>query len=259
MPYAEMQGCRLYYEFRAVPGKPVLMLSNSLGTNLSMWEPQLEQFGRHFSLLRYDARGHGRSSVPVGPYSIAQMGSDAIGLLDALSLERVHFCGLSMGGMVGLWLGTHATARVDRLVLANTAAKIGTAEGWNERIATVQKGGMGAIVPAVLERWFTADFRAREANAVAATSAMLMATSADGYVASCAAIRDMDQRADLGEIVAPTLVLFGIQDHVTTPQDSDLLVKAIASVRRLPLHAAHLSNVEAAAAFTQGVVEFLTA
>ena len=258
MPYTEVQDARIYYEFSPVADKPVLLLANSLGTNLSMWNSQVEEFGRHFSLLRYDARGHGRSSVPEGPYTISQMGRDALGLLDALGLQRVHFCGLSMGGMVGLWLGAHVPERIDRLVLANTAAKIGTADGWNERIAFVRREGMGAIVTSVLERWFTEEFRASRAVAVSETAAMLLATSADGYVASCAAVRDMDQRGELGEILAPTLVVFGNKDPVTTPNDAEVLVNGIASAKALGLHAAHLSNLEAAAAFTAGVVEFLT-
>jgi 3-oxoadipate enol-lactonase len=258
MPYAEVQGTRIYYEFDDVPGRPVLMLANSLGTNLSMWARQAEAFHRHFSVLRYDARGHGRSDVPEGPYTIAQMGGDAVGLLDALGLGRVNFCGLSMGGMVGLWLGVHAAGRIDRLVLANTAAKIGTTEGWDKRIQEVQEGGIASVLPALLERWFTADFRAAEVPAVAGTAAMLMSTPVDGYVASCAAVRDMDQRADLGKITAPTLVVFGSEDQVTTPEDAEVLVNGIRSARRLRLHAAHLSNVEAAAAFTSGVVEFLS-
>jgi 3-oxoadipate enol-lactonase len=258
MAYTKNQDPQIYYEFSPVPGKPVLMLANSLGTNLSMWKGQVEEFSRHFSLLRYDARGHGRSSVTDGPYTISQMGTDAADLLDELGLERVHFCGLSMGGMVGLWLGAHAAWRIDRLVVANTAAKIGTAEGWNERIEVVRREGMGAIVPAVLERWFTEGFRANGTGAVRDTTAMLMATPVDGYVASCAAVRDMDLRGDLGRIMASTLVVFGTEDHVTTPEDSEVLVQGIGAAKVLELRAAHLSNVEARVGFTAGVIEFLT-
>ena len=237
----------------------MLMLSNSLGTNLSMWDGQLEEFLCHFSLLRYDGRGHGGSSLPDGPYTISQLGGDALDLLDSLGLARVHFCGLSMGGMVGQWLGANAGERVDRLVLANTAAKIGTVEGWNDRIALVRRDGMGAVVPAVVERWFTPRFREHGREAVAAAAAMLEDTSAEGYVASCAAVRDMDQRRDSGRIEAPTLVIFGTEDCVTTPADSEMLVRGIGSAKGFALPAAHLSNIEAEAEFTSAVVEFLTA
>ncbi len=256
MPFATLPTVRIYYEFETATAKPILMLSNSLGTNLRMWDSQRE-FEQHFSVLRYDARGQGKSSVPNGPYTIEQMGLDAVALLDLLGLERVHFCGLSMGGMVGQWLGAHAWERLNRLIISNSAAKIGTEEGWNQRIATVEQLGMAAIVPAVLQRWFTAGFRRSNSSAIKATSEMLLATSAVGYSASCSAVRDMDQRADLQRIQAPTLIVFGTEDEVTPPQEAYALAQGILGSRTLPLMAAHLANVEAPEAFTAGVLDFL--
>ena len=258
MAYAKLQDVTLYYEYEPLPAKPVLLLANSLGTNLSMWDRQCKALSRNFSLLRYDARGHGRSSIPAGPYTIAQMGNDALQLLDMLDVKRAYFCGLSMGGMVGLWLGVHAGARLDRLVVANTAARIGTPEGWNERIALVEREGMQTIVPAVLARWFTPRFQAADGAAVTATAAMLLQTPAAGYTASCAAIRDMDQSAELGTITTPTLVVYGTEDQVTTACDAEVLLAGIASAESLAIEAAHLSNIEAADAFTQGILDFLT-
>jgi 3-oxoadipate enol-lactonase len=140
--------------------EPVLVFSNSLGTDFSMWDPQMEELQRRFRILRYDTRGHGQSSVTPGDYTIEQLGRDVLGLLDSLRLDRVHFCGLSMGGMIGMWLGIHAPTRLHRLVLCNTAARIGTKEMWNARIATVRRDGMKSVAAAVIERWFTPEFRA---------------------------------------------------------------------------------------------------
>lgn len=159
MPFVDCGGVQTCYEMSG-DDRPVLVLSNSLGTNLSMWDPQMPQLEQHFRILRYDTRGHGRSSVAPGDYTIEQMGRDVLGLLDALRLERVYFCGLSMGGMIGIWLGIYAADRLHRLVLCNTAARIGTREMWNARIAALRRDGMRSVASAVIERWFTPEFRA---------------------------------------------------------------------------------------------------
>ncbi len=257
MPFLDTAQVRLHYRLEGREDAPLLMLSNSLGTNLDMWEPQMPALLTHFRVLRYDARGHGQSSVPDGPYSIAQLGSDAIALLDHLGLARVHFCGLSMGGMCGMWLALNHAARIDRLVLCNTAARIGPPEMWNVRIEAVQDQGLAEIVPAVLDRWFTRDFRHGATAQVELVRSMLLTTTDAGYIASCAAVRDMDQRNQLGAIFAPTLVLSGRQDMATPPADGHFLADHIPGARYVELNAAHLSNWEMAQAFTTHVSDFL--
>ena len=155
MPFAQLPDVRLHYRIDGDAGSPPLLLSNSLGTSLEMWEPQIGVLEARFRVIRYDSRGHGRSEVTRGPYSIEMLAQDALALLDALAIPRAHVCGLSMGGVVAMWLGVNTPGQVDRLVLANTAAKIGTAELWNARIEAVQTGGMASIAPAVLARFFS--------------------------------------------------------------------------------------------------------
>jgi 3-oxoadipate enol-lactonase len=207
--------------------------------------------------VRYDSRGHGRSQVTRGPYSIERLAQDALGLLDVLAIPRVHFCGLSMGGMVGMWLGVNAPERLDRLVLSNTAAKIGTSEMWNARIDAVQRAGMASIAPAVLSRWFSPQLVEQPTPTIAHLRVTFEATSPDGYAACCAAVRDMDQRHSLHRIRVPTLVIAGTDDRVTTPDDGRFTADQIPNARYVELPASHLSNIQAGPAFTQALVQFL--
>lgn len=257
MPFLEIDGARIHYRFDGPDEAPVLLLSNSLGTDLGLWDPQMPVFARGFRVLRYDARGHGASSATPGPYTIAGLARDAIALLDGLGIGSAHFCGLSLGGMVGMWLGVHAPGRVRKLVLCNTAARIGPPELWNARIDAVRKGGMEAIAAAVIERWFTPATRERAPEAVARVRQVLEATPAEGYTASCAAVRDMDQRAAIAAITAPTLVIAGSHDVATPPADGRFLAERIAGARYVELETAHLSNIEAAQRFTETVSAFL--
>ncbi len=259
MPIIETGGAKLHYQIEGASGAPVLVLSNSLGTELGMWAPQVPRLLEHFRVLRHDARGHGGSQVAPGPYSIAQLGADVIGLLDHLHIERAHFCGLSMGGMIGMWLGAHHPERIERLVLCNTAARIPPPEAWNARIELVNREGMAPIASAVVERWFTQDFAARAPQQVETVRQMLLHTAPAGYVANCAAVRDMDQRDGLDAIRAPTLVIAGSHDKATPPADGRFVAQQIGGARYLELDAAHLSNWEQAERFTAAVVEFLTA
>ncbi|MDQ2695917.1 MAG: 3-oxoadipate enol-lactonase [Pseudomonadota bacterium] len=257
MPYADVNDARLHYRLDGPEHAPVLVLANSLGTDLGMWEPQLPAFARRFRVLRYDSRGHGASQVTPGPYSIEQLAGDVVGLLDALGIRRAHFCGLSLGGMVGQWLGVNAGERLRRLVLCNTAARIAPPELWNNRIMAVQKGGMAAITPAVLERWFTAAFLKQSPAAIEPVRATLLATPPEGYVACCAAVRDMDQRQAISAIRCPTLVIAGTQDQATPPADGRFLAEQIGGAEYVELDAAHLSNIEKADPFTDAVLGFL--
>ena len=257
MPFVDVGELRTHYALTGDQA-PVLVFSNSLGTDFSMWDPQMAELQRHFHILRYDTRGHGQSSVTPGDYTIEQLGRDVLALLDSLGLDRVHFCGLSMGGMVGIWLGIHAPNRLRRLVLCNTAARIGTKDTWNTRIATVRKDGMKAVAAAVIERWFTPEFRTTSAEKVARAQQMLENSTPEGYAASCAAIRDMDQRETVAQIKAPTLVIYGGKDPVTPAADAHFLAERISGAVEVELAAAHLSNVEQADAFTEAVSRFLS-
>lgn len=251
-------GCRIFYRFDGPEGAPVLLLSNSLGTDMEMWAPQMQAWARDFRVLRYDQRGHGGSDAPVGAYSMDRLGRDVVEMLDALGLARVHFCGLSLGGMVGQWLGVRASDRIDRLVLANTSSWMGPPSGWDARIATVRAGGMAPLAQASVERWFTADFAASQPDAVAPIISTLTATDPGGYAGCCAAIRDMDMRPVCGLITNPTLVIGGLRDPSTPPSHSQDMASAIADSRLEMLEAAHLSNVEQPALFAEAVRAHLT-
>lgn len=259
MAFAELDDVRIHYELSGDAGLPTLVLSHSLGASLAMWEAQASALRSHFRLLRYDTRGHGRSSIPPGPYTIADLGQDVLHLLDCLEIEQASFCGLSMGGSTGQWLAINAPKRLHKLILANTAAKIGAGEIWNARIETVLKDGLDSIIPATLGRWFTPSFHTAHPDTVAATAAMLSATDVQGYAACCAAIRDADFRATFQTITTPTLVIAGTHDPVTTPDDGKFLAENIAGARHVELPAAHLSNVEAANEFNAAVPSLLDA
>lgn len=244
MPIVKSGEARIHYALEGQKEFSVLVFSNSLGTNYSMWDPQVPEFLKKFRVLRYDTRGHGQSSLTPGPYSIEQLGNDLLRLLDALDLDRVHFCGLSMGGMIGMWLGVKAPERIHKLALCNTAAKIGTAEGWNSRIDAVQKNGMKSVASATVERWFTPAFRAKAPATVASIQKMLEEANAEGFAACSAAVRDFDFREQVSKICLPTLVISGAHDPGTPPADGRFLAQQIPGARYAELNAAHLSNLE---------------
>lgn len=250
-------GCRLAYRFDGPADAPVVVLSNSLGTAMDMWAAQVPALTQRHRVLRYDSRGHGRSTVPAGAYSMDRLGRDVVGLIDGLGLERVSFCGLSMGGMIGQWLGVRAPERLARLALCNTAAYMGPPSNWSARIDTVLASGMPAMVDAVIERWFTRPFRDAAPDAIAPVRAMLLATDPIGYAGACAAIRDMDQRPIAPLIKAPTLVIGGDHDPATPPATAVWLTEAISGARLTMLEAAHLSNIEQAERFTATLIDFL--
>lgn len=260
MPCVKLADCELNYRLDGPDDSPVLVLSNSLGTSLGMWEAQVPAFTDHFRVLRYDTRGHGSSSITPGPYSIEQLGHDVLAMVDSLGIDRFAFCGLSMGGLIGQWLGIHAGERLTRLVICNTGAKIGTDQVWNDRIETVLEGGeraMHDMRDASIARWFTPAFAKEQPAQVARITQMIAETSPQGYAANCAAVRDADFRDQLDTIRVPTLVVCGSRDPVTTPEHARFIQAQIAHAELLELEAAHLSCVEAGDAFTQPVLDFL--
>jgi 3-oxoadipate enol-lactonase len=257
MTFFDSPGARLHYRLDGPSDAPVVMLSNSLGADLAMWDPQIASLSRRYRVLRYDTRAHGRSSAPAGPYTIEQLARDALALLDALAIRRARFCGLSMGGMIGQWLGLHAGDRLEKLVVASTAAKIGTAETWKARIDAVRNGGIESIADAVLARWFTPHFLTVAPDVVAKCRATMVEVNADGYVSCCEAIRDTDLRDSVAEISVPTLVISGTHDVSTPPIDGRFLADRIQGARYVELDAAHVSNIEAAAQFSAALTEFL--
>jgi 3-oxoadipate enol-lactonase len=257
MPIAHVNGGHLHYQFEGRANAPALVLSNSLGTNFSMWDAQMPELHKHFRVLRYDTRGHGQSEVTPGPYSFEQLGRDVLALADEADIGNFSFCGLSMGGVTGMWLGIHAGKRLHKLVLCSTAAKIGNAETWNARIEAVRKSGMKSIAAATMERWFTARFREREPQTVERIRHMVETTNVQGFIACCEALREADFREGISAIRPPTLVISGAHDTGTPPADGKFLAKQINGARYVELDAAHLSNIEQHDRFTKEVSDFL--
>ena len=255
--FTARDGCRIAYRIDGPTSGRPLLLANSLGTTMDMWAAQTAVLANTFKVVRYDARGHGQSGVPAGSYSLDRLGCDALELLDSLDIGQASFCGVSMGGMIGQWLGVRAPDRLDRLILANTSPFMGPMSGWDARIASVLKDGMGSIVASVVERWFTPDFRKTEESRVVPLRDMLLRTDAAGYTGCCAAIRDMDMRRVLGTISTPTLIIGGSEDPATPPEHSHHLADGIAGARLIMLPAAHLSNVEQPSRFTDAMLDFI--
>lgn len=261
MPNVKIADAELNYRLDGPVDAPVLVLSNSLGTHLEMWDAQVPAFSKQFRVLRYDTRGHGGSSVTPGPYSVEQLGRDVLALADALGIDRFAFCGLSMGGLIGQWLAINAGERLTRLVICNTGAKIGIDEVWNDRIDTVLKGGeqaMRNMRDASISRWFTPAFAEQQPEQASRITQMIASTSPEGYAANCAAVRDADYREQLGAIKVPTLIVCGSKDPVTMPENGRFIEARIADARLIELEAAHLSNVETGGEFTRPVLDFLS-
>ena len=258
MLYCDLPSGRFAYQLDGAQDAPVLMLSNSLGTDYHMWDAQAPALQRHFRVLRYDGRGLGASAVPPGPYTIEMLGRDTLALLDALAIQQAHYCGLSLGGMVGMWLAVHVPERIDRLALCNTAALMGPPRLWDTRIEGVRREGLAAMSASIVARWFTPSFFEREPAVAEAMRQMLARSPTEGYIACCEAIRDMDQRAILPRIRARTLVIAGSFDAAATPEDGRYLAETIPGASYLELATAHLSNIEAPQPFTDALVRFFT-
>lgn len=249
MPFLDLDGARLHYRVDGNPANPCVVLCNSLGTDLSMWDAQAAALAPDHFVVRHDTRGHGLSTAGDGPLDIARLGRDVLALLDHLDIERAAFCGISMGGMVGQWLGIHAGGRLTHLVLANTAARIGTPDGWLARACLVRGEGLAGVTDGAAARWFTPGFAAREPATVARLTATLRAQDPRGYAACC--------EAQVADIRVPTLVIAGEHDPVTTVADGAWLREHIPGAVLATLPASHISNIEADVAFTAALRKFL--
>ena len=255
----DANGCRFHVEIDGPDGAPWLVLSHSLGATLDMWRPQVAAFARGFRVLRYDTRGHGASSVTDGPYTIARLGSDVLGLLDALGVERAGYCGLSMGGATGIWLAAHAPDRFTRMVFCNTLPWLGPPETMHSRILAVLREGLEPLADATMERWFTPEFRAHDPATVQEIRRQLLATSVAGYVACCAALRDYDERASLAGIAVPTMIVAGTHDPAPPLAAARAFAALLPGAALVELPAAHLTNLGATAPFNAAVLRFLGA
>ncbi len=251
-------GIQIAYQIDGAPAAPTLVLSNALGTNLHMWDAQVAALGSHFRIIRYDTRGHGASGATTGTGTIERLGSDLLALLDYLAIGRAHVCGLSLGGLTAQWLAIHHPERVQRLILANTAARIGSEATWNARIDAVTTGGIAAIREAVLARFFLPTFRAAHPEIVERAIAPLDVIDITSYIAACIAVRDADLRADMGRISAPTLIIASDLDESTPAVLSEELHAAILGSELFVFNeTAHLSNVAQPVAFSNEIRRFL--
>jgi 3-oxoadipate enol-lactonase len=258
MPMIDADGCQLNVAIEGRDSGPTLMLSNSLGCTMAMWQPQMDALTKQFRVIRYDRRGHGKSSVPPGPYSMERFGRDVLAILDGLNIQKTHWCGLSMGGMVGQWLGANAPDRFDRMILSNTSCYYPDSTNWDNRIKAVKEGGLASVADAVIGGWLTADFREREPQITAQMKEMLIASPQQGYIACCEALRTLDQRDLLPRVSRPTLVIAGRQDQATPMAAGEYIRAHIPGASMTILDAAHISNVEQSHAFTDAVIGFLT-
>jgi 3-oxoadipate enol-lactonase len=256
MPFADAGGFKLHYRLDGNPSNPVIVLSNSLGADLSMWDAQMEALLPSYQVLRYDTRGHGASELPDTPCTIAALGQDLVTLLDAAGAKQACVLGISLGGLTAMWVALHAPQRVRALILSNTAARIGTAEMWNRRIAQIEAHGLASIADDVIARWFTPHVD-RQSPAFLAQKTMFLGCSTAGYLAASRALSDGDLREEIHAITAPTLVLSGSSDLAPPPSDGHALQAAIPGAIFRELSGAHLPNIEEPAAYNAVLLSFL--
>ncbi|SIS43253.1 4-carboxymuconolactone decarboxylase /3-oxoadipate enol-lactonase [Zobellia uliginosa] len=245
------------YKIQGTPNSPVLMFSNSLGATMEMWDELVPYLLPYFRVLQYDTRGHGQSESTKGPYSIEQLGNDVIDLLNELNIDKVHFCGLSMGGLIGQWLGINHPERLNKLIISNTDSRIGTVESWNERIKTITENGMTSIVEGTMEKWFTDGFRKNKTSRVAEMTTMFLANKPAGYAACCAAIGAADFREVVKTISLETLIITGDEDVVTNVAAAQKIQKEIPGAKMKVFHARHLPSTELPFDYAETLINFI--
>ncbi len=259
MPVIDSDSCPIDVEVTGPADAPVLMLSSSLGTTKHMWDPQMEAFAGRYRIVRYDRRGHGRSGIPKGPYNMEMLGRDAIAVMDGLGLKKINWLGLSMGGMEGMWLGANASDRIEKLILSNTSTYYADKTPWNTRIENVTKGGsVAAIADTVINAWLTQNFQKNNPAETARMKEMMIATPVEGYLACCAAVRDMDHREIIKSITAPTLIIAGSKDMATNIEAAEFIRDRIKGSKLAIVDAAHIANVEQPDAYAKEVLAFLS-
>ena len=245
------------YQFIGERSAPVLVLSHSMGANREFWDPQVEALSEKFHLLLYDHRGHGASESPPQPWTMDDFGEDLVRLLDTLDLDTVHFCGLSLGGMVGIWFAQNAPDRLDQLIIANTTAYTKDPSILQNRLKQIQQQGMEAIVENILKGWFTSEFLKKNPETAERIRRHLQGIESANYTATGEAVCEMDLRAGLSKITSPTLVITGSEDQPTPKAWGEEIAAEIQNAQVLELPAAHMSNIEAPAAFNQAILDFL--
>ncbi len=254
--------CEVSHDLLGPPDGSAVVLSCSLGTDRSMWDPQIAALSERHRVVRYDLRGHGASPAPAGPYQIADLGGDLLALLDRLEIERATLCGVSIGAMTSIWVGAHAPERVERVVLCCTTSKFGrdAARVYRERAALVLEQGVEPVADGALERWFTPAFRATNPALMARVRDGLTSTTGVGYAGCCEALAAMDLGSELGAIRAPALVISGAEDPATPPEHGRVIADGIADSRfELIADAAHLANIEQAERVTPLILDFIDA
>jgi 3-oxoadipate enol-lactonase len=257
MAILDLKSHKLHYRIDGEDtSNPWLMFSNSLGTNLGMWDRQVPSFAQKFRILRYDRRGHGLSTAPPAPCTVDELGRDAIALMDALNISRTHFCGLSIGGLVAQWLGIH-TDRLEKVIVCATAARIGTAESWASRIDAVTESGLQPLVPATAQRWFSPAFRQSQPDEVSRLLEDFTKTSPEGYIGCCHALATTDLSADISKITIPLLAISGNDDMVCPEDDLRFIADRVQQGHHLSLPGGHIVNLEAFHAFNSAVDAFL--
>jgi 3-oxoadipate enol-lactonase len=251
----------VHYVLNGPADAETVVFSGSLGSDLRMWEPQVAPLvAAGYRVVRYDHRGHGGSPVPAGPYGLAELGEDALALLDRLGGHRVHWVGLSLGGMVGMWLGQHAHQRLASLTLCCTSAQLGPPQMWAERARVVRAEGTQAVAATTIGRWLTPDYAAVNPQRAAWLEAMVAATPAEGYASCCTAIERMNLVPDLPSIPLPTLVIVGEQDPSTPPAHGRRIAEAVPGARLEVLDpAAHLANIEQPDKISQLIIDHVRA
>ena len=257
MPKFTSNDAEINYQTFGDASQPAIIFSNSLGTQLNMWQPQISFFEKKFYVICYDTRGHGASSAPQGPYSIEQLGTDVVHLLDHLNIEKASFCGISMGGLTGQWLAIHHPERFNHVIVCNTAAKIGQEQAWNDRAQLVREQGLKPIAETAASRWFTEPFIRSNTAIVESLSNDLGAGSPEGYASCCEALAKADVREQLKNITIPTLVVAGQKDPVTTVADAQYIINHVRSSSLFEINASHISNIEQPKAFNQAIFSFL--